>query len=90
MNNSMVFLSCEIEGRQKNCNRKSLRLFTRRLHLSSIYSHDFSRWETLTSDIEGYKKSCDALRPPSEKEVGTTVLALSGVDDELWHQNRKL
>lgn len=82
----MIFLSHEIEGCQENCDRKYLRFFTRRLHdLSSICSHDFSRWETLTSDIEGYKNSCDALRPPSEKEVGTTVLALNGVDDELWH-----
>ena len=43
-------------------------------------SHDFSLWETLTSNIEGYKKSCGALRPPSGKEVGTTVFALSGVE----------
>lgn len=42
-------------------------------------SHDFSLWETLTSNIEGYKKSCGALRP-SGKEVGTTVFALSGVE----------
>lgn len=45
------------------CDRKSLRLFTRRLHdLSLMCSHDFSWWETLTSDIGGYKKS---LRRPS-------------------------
>lgn len=45
-----------------------------------VCSHDFSLWETLTSNIESYKKSCGALRPPSRKEVGTTVLALNGVD----------
>lgn len=83
----MIFLSHEIDGCRNISDSQGARsqisetLFTKRLYdISLIRSHDFSRWETLTSDIEGYKKSCDALRPPSGKEVGTTVLALSGVN----------
>lgn len=53
-------------------------------------SHDFSRWETLTSLIlEATKNPRGALRIPSGKEVGTTVLALNGVDVRLRYRNRE-
>lgn len=90
------FLSYEIDDRRGNfprCDRKSR---SETFHETSIRdlppirSHDFSRWETLTSDIKGYKNSRDALRPLSGKEIGTTVFTLNGVDAELRRQNRKL
>jgi len=94
VNNSMAFHTRSSENFPRY-DRKYLKLFTVSsfsifYNLPPICSHDFSRWETLTSDIKDYKNSCDALRPSSRKEIGTTVFTLNGVDAKLWHQNWKL
>lgn len=68
------------EGRQgRRIPKASLQIFPKTFHDRSYVFPWFLLWETLTSDIEGYKKSYDSLRPLLGKEVGTTVLALSGV-----------
>jgi len=89
--NSVVFPSYEIDDQEISQGIANLRDFSRDVCTTFLqYVPMTSRWETLTSNIKGYKNFCDALRPSLGKEIGTTVFALNGVDAKLRHQTRKL